>query len=68
LGRRGGGRLIAVPDRHGLGPLGVGPGQSPAMQMSASYYGTAELDQATHVHKLVKGDDIEVCLLLSSWH
>jgi beta-galactosidase len=30
------------------------------MQMSASYYGAAELDRATHVHRLVKGDDIEV--------
>jgi len=32
------------------------------MQMSTSYYGTTELDRATHVHKLVKGDDIEVHL------
>jgi beta-galactosidase len=30
------------------------------MQMSASYYSTAELDRATHHEELVQGNDIEV--------
>jgi beta-galactosidase len=30
------------------------------MQMSASYYSTAELDQATHNEELAQGNDIEV--------
>ncbi|XP_051228311.1 uncharacterized protein [Lolium perenne] len=36
--------------------------ESPLMQVSASYYGATELNRATHNHKLVKGDDIEVHL------
>ena len=35
------------------------------MQMSASYYGTKELDRATHNEELVKRDDIEVIFLLA---
>jgi beta-galactosidase len=35
-------------------------GGSSPMQMSVSYYGAAELDRVTHVHRLMKGDDIEV--------
>ena len=35
-------------------------GTSPAMQMSASYYSTAELDRATHLEDLVEGQNIEV--------
>jgi beta-galactosidase len=61
-------RWMALRSADGLGLYASVHGESPPMQMSASYYGTAELDRATHVHKLVKGDDIEVCLLLSSWH
>jgi beta-galactosidase len=40
--------------------------ESPLMQVSASYYGATELNRATHNHKLVKGDDIEVCSVCSS--
>jgi len=55
-------RWMALRNADGLGLYASVHGESPPMQMSASYYGTAELDQATHVHKLVKGDDIEVHL------
>ena len=61
-------RWMALRNADGLGLYASVHGESPPMQMSTSYYGTTELDRATHVHKLVKGDDIEVCLLLSSWH
>ncbi|KAM7262933.1 hypothetical protein ACFE04_000910 [Oxalis oulophora] len=36
--------------------------KSPAMQMSASYYSSDELDRATHNEDLFKGEDIEVRL------
>ncbi|CAO1943068.1 unnamed protein product [Urochloa humidicola] len=55
-------RWVALRNADGLGLYASVHGESPPMQMSASYYGTAELDRATHVHKLVKGDDIEVHL------
>ncbi|XP_025816492.1 uncharacterized protein LOC112893400 isoform X2 [Panicum hallii] len=55
-------RWMALRSADGLGLYASVHGESPPMQMSASYYGTAELDRATHVHKLVKGDDIEVHL------
>jgi beta-galactosidase len=53
-------RWVALRDAGGLGLYASAHGGSPPMQMSASYYGAAELDRATHVHRLVKGDDIEV--------
>lgn len=55
-------RWVALRDAGGLGLYASAHGGSPPMQMSASYYGAAELDRATHVHRLVKGDDIEVHL------
>ncbi|KAM7262908.1 hypothetical protein ACFE04_000591 [Oxalis oulophora] len=36
--------------------------KSPAMQMSASYYSSDELDRATHNEDLFQGEDIEVHL------
>lgn len=59
-------RWVALRNADGLGLYASVHGDSPPMQMSASYYGTAELDRATHAHKLAKGDDVEVRLLLSS--
>nr|CAB3479457.1 unnamed protein product [Digitaria exilis] len=55
-------RWMALRNADGFGLYAAVHGEYPPMQMSASYYGTAELDRATHVHKLVKGDDIEVHL------
>ncbi|TVU36820.1 hypothetical protein EJB05_18769 [Eragrostis curvula] len=55
-------RWMALRNADGFGLYASVHGESPPMQMSASYYGTEELDRATHVHKLVKGDDIEVHL------
>ncbi|KAB8085246.1 hypothetical protein EE612_008019 [Oryza sativa] len=55
-------RWVALQDADGFGLFASAYGESPPMQVSASYYGAAELDRATHNHKLVKGDDIEVHL------
>ncbi|KAJ0977500.1 hypothetical protein J5N97_012974 [Dioscorea zingiberensis] len=55
-------RWVAFQDRKGYGLFASVYGSSPPMQMSASYYGTSELDKATHNKDLVKGDDIEVHL------
>lgn len=57
-------RWVALQNTDGFGLFASVYGESPPMQMSASYYGTTELDRATLNHKLVKGDDIEVCLHL----
>jgi beta-galactosidase len=57
-------RWMALRNADGFGLYASVHGESPPMQMSASYYGSKELDRATHVHKLVKGDDIEVCVWL----
>ena len=53
-------RWVAFRNKGGHGLFASIYGASPPMQMSASYYGTAELDRATHNHELVKGDNIEV--------
>lgn len=53
-------RWVALQNADGFGLFASAYGESPPMQVSASYYGAAELDRATHNHKLVKGDDIEV--------
>ncbi|KAF7040301.1 hypothetical protein CFC21_050210 [Triticum aestivum] len=53
---------VALKNADGFGLFASTHGESPPMQVSASYYGAAELDRATHQHKLVKGDDIEVHL------
>ncbi|XP_020264636.1 uncharacterized protein LOC109840411 isoform X1 [Asparagus officinalis] len=55
-------RWVAFRNGGGHGLFASIYGTSPPMQMSASYYGTAELDRATHNHELCKGDDIEVHL------
>ncbi|XP_072993143.1 uncharacterized protein [Typha latifolia] len=55
-------RWVAFQNKDGFGLFASNYGASPPMQMSASYYGTAELDRATHVQDLVKGDAIEVHL------
>lgn len=53
-------RWVSFRSKGGHGLFASIYGTSPPMQMSASYYGTAELDRATHNHELVKGDNIEV--------
>lgn len=53
-------RWVAFRNKEGHGIYASTYGGSPPMQMNASYYGTAELERATHIEKLVKGDDIEV--------
>lgn len=55
-------RWVSFRNKNGHGLFASVYGISPPMQMSASYYGTAELDRATHNHDLVKGDNIEVHL------
>lgn len=55
-------RWVAFQNMKGFGLFASTYGTSPPMQMSASFYGTAELDKATHNQDLVKGDDIEVHL------
>ncbi|KAJ6307416.1 hypothetical protein OIU76_017248 [Salix suchowensis] len=49
-------------NKDGVGIFASTYGSSPSMQMSASYYSTAELDRATHNEELVQGNDIEVHL------
>lgn len=55
-------RWVSFRNKDGHGLFASIYGASPPMQMSASYYGTAELNRATHNHELVKGDNIEVHL------
>ncbi|KAI3844214.1 hypothetical protein MKX03_032285 [Papaver bracteatum] len=55
-------RWVALRNSVGYGIFASMYGSSPPMQMSASNYGTMELDRATHNEKLVKGDTIEVHL------
>lgn len=55
-------RWVAFQNISGFGLFASAYGTSPPMQMSASYYSTAELDRATHNEELVKGNDIEVHL------
>ncbi|XP_057976450.1 uncharacterized protein LOC131163754 [Malania oleifera] len=55
-------RWVAFQNNDGLGIFASIYGSSPPMQMSASYYTTAELDRATHNEELIKGEDIEVHL------
>lgn len=57
-------RWVTFQNSDGVGVYASMYGVSPPMQMSASYYSTAELEKATHNEDLVKGDSIEVrCLL-----
>ncbi|KAG0483669.1 hypothetical protein HPP92_011753, partial [Vanilla planifolia] len=55
-------RWATFQNNNGLGLYVSVYGTSPPMQMSASYYSTAELDRATHNEDLVRGNDIEVHL------
>ncbi|KAK2983069.1 hypothetical protein RJ640_006456 [Escallonia rubra] len=55
-------RWVTFQNKKGSGIYAsVYAGSSP-MQLSASYYTTAELDRATHDEDLIKGNDIEVPL------
>jgi beta-galactosidase len=57
-------RWVALRNTDGFGLFASVHGEdSLPMQVSASYYGATELNRATHNHKLVKGDDIEVCFV-----
>lgn len=53
-------RWTTFRNKDGRGIYASAYGGSPPMQMSASYYGTAELEKATHEEELVKRGDIEV--------
>ncbi|KAH9617726.1 hypothetical protein KSS87_001056 [Heliosperma pusillum] len=55
-------RWLTLQNNAGIGIYASMYGSSPPMQMSASYYSTAELDRATHDEDLVEGDVIEVHL------
>lgn len=55
-------RWVSFQNADGLGLFASAYGTSPPLQMSASYYTTAELDRATHHEDLVAGDEIEVHL------
>ncbi|XP_047947875.1 beta-galactosidase [Salvia hispanica] len=55
-------RWVTFQNKNGCGIYASTYGGSPPMQLNASYYGTAELERATHNEKLVKGEDIEVHL------
>jgi beta-galactosidase len=53
-------RWVTFQNKNGVGIFASTYGSSPPMQMSASYYSTAELDRATHNEELAQGNDIEV--------
>ncbi|OWM90042.1 hypothetical protein CDL15_Pgr026955 [Punica granatum] len=55
-------RWVTFRNKDGIGIYALVYGNSPPMQMNASYYSTAELDRATHHEELVKGNSIEVHL------
>lgn len=55
-------RWVTFANKDGVGIYASIYGSSPPMQMSASYYSTAELDRAVHNEDLVEGDDIEVVI------
>ncbi|XP_010554482.1 PREDICTED: uncharacterized protein LOC104824194 [Tarenaya hassleriana] len=55
-------RWVTFQNKDGRGIYASTYGSSPPMEMSASYYTTAELDRATHHEELIKGEDIEVHL------
>ncbi|CAN1316296.1 lacZ [Linum perenne] len=55
-------RWVTFRDKDGVGIFASTYGSSPPLQVSASYYSTAELHRATHNERLVKGNDIEVHL------
>ncbi|KAK6163058.1 hypothetical protein DH2020_002899 [Rehmannia glutinosa] len=55
-------RWVTFQNKDGHGIYASTYRESPPMQMNASFYGTAELERATHNEELVKGEDIEVHL------
>ncbi|XAR63530.1 Beta-galactosidase [Bertholletia excelsa] len=55
-------RWVTFQNKEGIGIYASIYSGSPPMQMNASYYTTAELDQATRHEELIEGDDIEVHL------
>lgn len=55
-------RWVTYQNKDGYGMYAAMYGSSPPMQMTASYFSTAELDRATHNEELVEGEDIEVHL------
>lgn len=59
-------RWVTFENKDGVGIYASIYRSSPPMQMSASYYSTAELDRAVHNDDLVNGDDIEVVISVSS--
>ena len=56
-------RWVTFKNNNGFGIYASRYGSSPPMQMSASYYSTAELDRATRNEELFEGDNIEVFTL-----
>lgn len=59
-------RWVTFQNNDGVGIYASIYGNSPPMQMSASYYSTAELERARHNDDLVKGENIEVLSYPSS--
>lgn len=57
-------RWVTFQNRNGIGIYASIYGDSPPMQMSASYYSTSELERAKRNEDLVKGDKIEVILTI----
>lgn len=55
-------RWVTFRNKDDVGIYASMYGTSSPMQMSASYYSTAELERATHNEELIKGEDIEVHL------
>lgn len=53
-------RWATFLNKEGCGLFTSIYGESPPMQMNASYYTTEELDRATHNEELIKGDYVEV--------
>lgn len=55
-------KWVMLRNKDDRGIFASAYGGSQPMQMNASYYGTSELERATHNEKLVKGEEIEVHL------
>ncbi|KAI4383912.1 hypothetical protein MLD38_009699 [Melastoma candidum] len=55
-------RWLTLKNKDGIGIYASVYGNSPPLQISASYYTTAELERATHNEDLIKGNSIEVHL------
>lgn len=58
-------RWVTFQNKDGCGIYASMYGGSPPMQINASYYSTAELENATHNEKLSKGENIEVSFLMA---